>query len=214
MATRTSIATDDFNRASLGANWTNLNTDWSSVRISSSTFIDCSGAGAISSQGAAAVWAGSGTFTNDHYSSIVVNGLSFLSSDYRIGVIVRASTDTNGARDFYGFEVAADSGGPTYTATLYKIVNGTYTALNSAAITIANGDRLELEAEGTTLRGCKNGTPLGGSWTQTDSSLSTGKPGVAGSGTSINGDNWDGGSLTASSSSAPRSHYYRMMRTA
>jgi hypothetical protein len=194
---RTSIATDNFNRASLDANWAQLNSFWGSIGITASTRVYGS-VDRTPGDGAAARWVGAGTFTDDQYSSLVVGALTWLTTSYNIGVICRASADTDGTRDYYGASVCMDAAGPTYTTVLYKVVNGTITTLHSAAATWAVSDRIELEVEGTTLRVCKNGTALGGSFTQTDSSLSTGAPGVAlGGGTTIYGDDWEAGTITA-----------------
>jgi len=197
---RTLIASDDFNRAgpSLGSNWANLNTlSRGDVLINSST----RAAGEYSGSAGefpAARWVGAGTFTDDQYSSItMLNCIGAGSSAYIIGVIVRASADTYTARDYYEASVQVDPANPL-TTTLKKWVNGTATVLHSATVTWANNDVLSLEAEGTTLRVCKNGTPLGGSFTQTDSSLTTGKPGIT-LAASIYGDDWEGGNVSAAS---------------
>lgn len=199
MATRVSVATAD--GTSL-ANFTQLNSDWGSVAIDSGVF---SASAASNVNEAAAVWSGAGSFTNDHYGEITIGGLSFLSGDFVIGVICRASTDTNAARDFYFAYVAADSGGPSYTTVLGKVVNGTRTVIHSGSVAWTDGDEISLEAEGTTLRVCKNGTAIGGSFTQTDAALSTGKPGIVANGSAPTGDNWVGGSLSAASTFTPRS---------
>lgn len=194
---RTLIASDDFNRASLGANWAQCNAIEGSIAINASTQIygpNALGDGARQS----ARWVGAGSFTDDQYSSLEITLLSNFTTDYGIGVIARASADTNAARDQYVVFVCADSGGPSYTTNFGKVVNGTYTSLHTAAVTWSVGDRVEIECEGTTIRACKNGTPLGGAFTVTDTSLTTGVPGVAGSGgaTTARGDNWQGGNVT------------------
>jgi len=190
---RSSVATD--NGALTGGNWTQLNTDWASV--TGGTVFGASAAN--SNNEAAAVWSGSGSFSNDQYAEITIAALSFLSVDYAMGVIVRASTDTNSARDFYFATVAADSSGPDYTTVLGKVVNGTRSVIHSASVAWSNSDLLSLEAVGTSISVFKNGTALGGSFTATDSDLSTGKPGICanGDGASPTGDDWVGGDITA-----------------
>lgn len=183
------INSDDFNRASLGSNYAQLNDAWGTVRLIASTTFDSSGP--HTNNEAAAVWVGSGTYTADQYSEVSVNSLAFGSIDYVTGVIVRASTDTNGNRDFYFGFVASDSPGPNYTVAIGKVVNGTRTVLHSAAIAWSNGDRLGLFAVGSTIGLTKNGTELGGSFTQTDTSLTTGNPGLLANGTAAGlGDDW------------------------
>jgi hypothetical protein len=132
--------------------------------------------------------------------------LTFQSTGYYIGVAVRCSADTDGARDYYALIVSSDAAGPNYTTRLIKIVNGSATTLHSASVAWASGDTVELEVEGTTLTGMKNGSALGGSFTQTDTSLTTGKPGILGAtdtDTSATGKNWVGGNLTAGDSTPP-----------
>ena len=194
---RSAVATENFS-GTLG-NFTQVNPTWADLAITSGVVHgDATGADSGGEVGAA-VYSGAGTFSNDQYSSLVIGGLSWQSLAFNIGVIVRASTDTNANRDYYQVVVASDQAGPNYTTILSKVVNGTRTQLHSASAAWANGDRIELEAEGTTIRVMKNGTALGGSFTQTDSALSTGKPGIAGSGdsTHISGDDWEGGDLTS-----------------
>lgn len=203
-ATRTSIATDNFNRAApLGADWTQLNiTLGGSVSIGSSTVYG-GASGGQPVNGATAVWSGAGTFSNDQYSSAVFVETDFGSENYRIGVICRASTDTNANRDYY-----YHSAGSNNVSILGKIVNGTNTAIHTASVTWDDGDRVELECEGTTIRAMKSGVALGGSFTATDTALTTGKPGITANGDSFvaTGDDWEGGDLSAA---ATPTFFYR-----
>lgn len=194
--TRIVVATDDFDRANgaLGANWTNLNTNWGTITIASNA-ATCSTAN--TNNEAAAVWAGAGSFTDDQYAEAPITGLTFLSGDFAGGVIARASTGLNDARDFYFAYVAADSGGPNYTTVLGKVVGGGRAVLHSAAHAWSDDDLVGLEVEGTELRLCQNGTPLGGSFTQTDADLSTGKPGILKNGSAPNVAAWEGGNLSS-----------------
>jgi hypothetical protein len=192
---RSSVATDDFSTDNFGTNYTNLNPTSGGMNASSGTcYADDIGA---PGDAQAHRWDGAGTFSDDQYASIEVTGFSYQSSSYHMGVCVRASSDTGTGRDYYYFVVAADDHGPTFTTYLGKVVNGSNTTLHSAGVTWSEGDAIELEVEGTTLRGMKNGVAIGGSFTQTDSDLSTGKPGIIGGGASsvLRGDNWVGGSL-------------------
>lgn len=193
--TRIVVATDNFNRASLGANWANQNPNWGTVQTSGSTVFTANASN--TNNEAIARWVGAGSFTDDQYSEVTIGGLTFLSASFAVGVIVRASADTNGDRDHYFAEVQADSGGPTYTTVLGKVVNGTRTELHSAAVAWADTDKVSLEVEGTTLRVCKNGTALGGSFTQTDASLSTGLPGILANGSAPTGDDCEVGNLSS-----------------
>lgn len=197
--TRTSIATDNFNRAgpALGTDWATLNNlAGNDMEIVASLRVTGISSG---TSRAAARWVGAGSFTDDQYSGLKITALGFITGDYSIGVICRASADTDTARDFYEVLVLEDSSGPNYTTQVNKVVNGTRTALNSASRAWAVNDRVECEAEGTTIRGLKTGVAF---FTVTDSAITTGKPGIAGSSDATDGhatgDDWDGGNLTTS----------------
>ena len=199
---RTSIATDNFNRPAIGADWTQLNDGWGSIATVSSLYFMKAGNGdpTAGTEGAA-VWAGTGTFADDQYASAVLVTLEWQSGkNYTIGVICRASTDTNANRDYYWAGVAHDNSASPYTTMFGKVVNGTTTTFYEATAAWAVNDRIELECEGTTIRVLKNGVALGGSFTTTDSAIASGKPGImAGGTTTTQGDNWDGGSLLGTS---------------
>ena len=232
MGTRTTVVTDSFNRAALGSNWLQLDTWHGSVSIYNSTNVysgqsqqigDWPAARYIGTDGSEeAGQVMTGSFTDDQYSSLVISALAFQSAPYGHGVIVRASADVDSSntstRDYYAVAVQNSTGGPTYPTVLYKVVNGTATTLHSASVVWAVNDRLELEVEGSTLRVCKNGTALGGSFTQTDTALTTGKPGVAmaaGGSSSILGDDWEGGNITSGASAVPAiASFYQMLRSA
>jgi hypothetical protein len=211
---RTLIASDDFNRASIGANWTQLTAGVNgSMAINASTEVYAPNTGANGFRSSAR-WAGAGTFSNDQYSSLEITLLQNFATDYSIGVIARASADVDANRDYYEAVVLADSAGPNYTTVLAKVVNGTFTSLHSAANAWTVGDRIEIECEGTTIRLCKNGSPLGGSFTVTDSAIASGKPGIMGAGgaTVARGDNWQGGDLTSVTQSPRSMNLYRHRR--
>jgi hypothetical protein len=200
---RTSIATDNFNRASLGSDWAQLNNgNAGAISIDSSIRIKGQYASQPTDQHAMVRWVGAGTFTDDQYSQVkLVNPLDNVGANYRHGVIVRASADTDSTRDCYEAYIAQDSV-TTPTTYLAKWVNGTRTGLYSATQTWAANDTISLEVEGTTLRVCRNGTPLGGSWTVTDSSITTGLPGVSAT-HGCYSDDWEGGNMGASATSSP-----------
>ena len=191
---RTQIATDNFNRAALGANWAQLFPFNGNMQILSSTIL---AGGSATSQFQAARWVGAGTFTDDQYALIAINSLDFQSQNYSIGVVCRASADQDGNRDYYYAVVYGDAAS-SYTTALGKVVNGTATELHSAEVAWVAGDTIELECEGTSLRLLRNGVSLGGLFEQTDSDLTTGLPGVAGAGgyAGVSGDNWEGGNIT------------------
>jgi hypothetical protein len=202
---RTLIASDNFNRAdgAVGANWTQTNTDAGSMSISGNACIPGNSLGTSSM-----VWAGAGAFSNDQYAKVTLKAIDFGSSNYGFGVTVRSSNDLTTARDNYYFYAGSDN-----TGELGKVVNGTTTVLGSGTVNATTNDTIALEVVGTTLICYLNDVPLGGSFTQTDSSLSTGKPGLMGRGDSgvAKGAPWEGGDVTAGSSAKP-SAYYSMMR--
>lgn len=192
---RSPVATD--NGALTGGNWTQLNAvNWGSV-TGGTVF---SSSATNTNNESAAVWSGSGSFSNDQYAEVTISGLSFQGSDYVMGVIVRASTDVDTARDFYFAYVAADSSGPNYTAVLGKVVNGTRSVLHSASMAWSDSDTISLEVVGTSLSVFQNGTAIGGSFTTTDTDLSTGKPGLIANGSVPTGDDWVGGDITSGGS--------------
>jgi hypothetical protein len=201
---RTSIATDDFNRTdgAIGSSWLYIrNTAWQGNPpniFSNKVFGRATG-----DQYQVARWAGTGTFANDQYAKATVGTLAAQTADYRCGVVARCSADIDTTADYYGYNLYSDSGTGIYTTVLFKVVNGTYTALNTAAVAWANGDTIEIEVEGTTVRGLKNGVQT---VSVTDSDLTSGKPGllVAGDngGTVASLDNWEGGDLSSGGTSA------------
>lgn len=197
---RTSVASDNFNRAApLGANWAQTDSFDGSMTIQASTAARGGNGGPINANAQSAVWVGTGTFTGNQYSSIVLGPIPNASSSYNIGCTVLDNNSDNN-RSHYGISLAGDSATGPYTVTLYKNVNQSYTSLFSAtvAFTTAGGDELSIEVDVTNhmVHGCKNGVRMGGSWSQPDSSLTTGKPGICGgSDGSIQAtaDSWEGG---------------------
>jgi hypothetical protein len=191
MAARVLIASDDFNRAdgALGANWADIDPTWGTVSITSNKV------GGGSGEGAASRWIGAGSFIDDQYASVVVGGIA-TTNDW-VGAMVRVGAGTNASRSYYLLAFTDTAPQQTY---LVKVVVGTSTTLKTdTSVSWANGDRIEIEVEGTTLRGMKNGVALGGGYTVTDSSISSGLPGIwCNSNTHlITGDDWQGGNLVA-----------------
>lgn len=192
------IASDNFDRAdgALGANWSSLNplnggnpeVNTNSAR---SNF-------AVADQAACARWNGTGSFNDDQYSQAIIGALSFLTDSYRCGVIVRASADTDGGRDFYAGYVALDGGG-TRTWRIIKVLNGTVSTLASGTAAFADNDVIRLRATGTTtvtLTLTQNGSTLGTPPTDSTSPISGGKPGIYVSGGFTSGPailSWSGG---------------------
>ncbi len=200
---RTSIATDNFNRAdsgSLGANWSDLYPGWATTDIGTNRAV-----AADTSQPQVARWNGAGTFTDDQYAKAVVATRVWQSANYRTGVLVRASADIDANRDYYAFLLQHDNdiGQPT-TTILVKCVNGTETTLATAAsgIAWAANDTIELEVRtsgaNAALKCFRNGVEITAmATTDSTSPLSTGKPGLYLQGNNtVAADDWEGGNLT------------------
>lgn len=183
-------ATDDFNRASLGGNWTQRRTFFGNVTIITSTYAS----GAASGLGVQATYP-TATSINDQYVSADVVGLGSIFGT-SVGVVARMSgQDTSGTdtRTFY-YLVATDTA--TTDLVLGKCVNGTETALATVTTPVVDGNTLRLEVEGTTLRAYLNGVLKA---TQTDATISTGEVGLTAPSNNIGMDNWAGGDLVTSS---------------
>lgn len=187
---RTVIATDDFNRAApLGANWTQVNAVDTTATICSSTLLCGSHTALIG----VARWVGAGTFTDAQYSSLAMVATTWGSPNYGVGVAVRVSPDTNSGRDYYYHNARSDN-----VSVFGKVVNGVNTTFVSSAVSWNPGDRVEIEVNGSTVTAMKNGVALGGAFTVTDTSITTGVPGVTAFGDSgrASGDNWTAGNLS------------------
>lgn len=114
----------------------------------------------------------SGTYNNDQYAQIKYTGFG----TSMIGVAVRCS-----ASNFYAVQ-GPDSSGSIY---LFKCINGVSTDIDYAPnVTVSVNDVLKLSVSGTTLTVTLNGSPIAGmgnaSGQVTDSSISSGNPGIAG----------------------------------
>ncbi len=193
--TRTLVASDDFNRAdgNVGSNWLYIRlSSWQPTPIGISTNRFFGRANNTNYQ--VCRWAGTGTFSDDQYSAVVLTGFAFFSVSEFCGVSARCSSDTDAGADYYFVKVCSDSSGPNYTTKVGKMVNGTETTFDSTTRAWTNGDSVEIECEGTTIRALKNGTLF---YSTTDSSLTTGKPGIVAGSSTLMGDSWEGGDYTS-----------------
>lgn len=195
MATRTSVQTDDFADNNLSAGsviWTQLNP--------SNAPMDNIGGVVLDQYGQEAAISADGTYTNDQYSKLALATGTTNDAATWLGVIARASTDTDAGRDYYFFYISFAQGSSPFDYVLGKMVNGTPTTLQTGTTAFVVGNTIEIEVDGSTttsIRGYINGTLIN---TATDSSspLTTGKPGITIKKAIIAGDNWEGGNLTAS----------------
>lgn len=112
-----------------------------------------------------AIYSGSLTFSDDQYAEIVIDniGANFLDNP---GCVVRMDSLGNG---YSVKKVKTDE------LRVYSVSSGTTTELDRVTTTIANGDTLRLEAEGTTIRVLVNGVE---EWSATNTDHATGEPGV------------------------------------
>lgn len=191
---RSVVATDNFNRASLGTDWTQLDTFDGSLIINTSIRLDSDNS-SLGSSSPVGRWDGAGTFSDNQYAKITVKALDNIAAGHWGGVIVRASADQDAARDFYYAIIESVGAGPTYTTRVGKVVNGTHTSLASTTQTWSIDDTIELEVEGSDLRVYRNGSQIT-ALNVTDTALTTGKPGAITNATFYL-DDWEGGDVTA-----------------
>lgn len=154
------IATDNFNRADggLGANWTSVSGTWSIV--SNEVRLDASGS--------ISYYSGAGAAPNDQYAQVVMGSAVGNGADSGCGPAVRIN----------GSDLYFMAGGDTDTR-VYKRISGGYTQLGSTGPSVAPGDVLYLEVQGTTLIAKKNGSSICGS-PITDNAISSGNAGMWG----------------------------------
>lgn len=192
----TSVATDNFNRASLGANWTQQNAaNAGNIQINASIQIEGQYSAQPTDQHATAVWAGAGTFNDDQYSLATLVTLTDAGTAYRSGVTTRA-TGSASTRTHYEAYVIHNGVG-NKTTHLCRWVNGTRTAIANTTVAWAANDTIRLVSIGTSHKVYRNDVEIA-ALSSTDANISTGKPGVS-STAGIYLDNWDGGNATVDS---------------
>lgn len=181
------LATDDFNRADsadFGTNWT-VTTGDAAWRITSNTArvsnvdSDCS------------EYYNAGTWPNDQYSKFKLTTApdNTIANDIGIGPGCRFSTS---ARTYY-----RSVGGTVQGCHVAKFVAGAITTIASSATDFANGDIIQLEAVGTTIRLLQNSVQI---TSNTDSAIATGRPGVCFSSSTSSVpvvDDWEGGDFAS-----------------
>lgn len=127
------------------------------------------------------------TFDANQYSEIEVTAIS---ATVYLGAAVRAyNPGTHHYNAYYDNVSSAD-------CFYEKYVTGTFTALGNDLNGLSVTDVRRLEAFGTSITWKTNGTTV---FSITDSSLTSGSPGIAGYnvGTTSRLDNWEGGNLTS-----------------
>lgn len=198
---RSLVASDPFDSTTT----TDLTGNWTQMNSSNAVVAKQSGNVYSRHQAAGTVRWTANSFANDQYSSLLWVQHTF--SNNFIGVIARASADTNSNRDNYFCKIDTNAAGSPFTVTLGKTVNGSETSLNAESVAISTGNRIEIECEGTTIRGMKDGSLLSANFSQTDTALSSGAPGVyawSTAVTEIGSDDWEGGDITGSAATTKR----------
>jgi hypothetical protein len=170
-------AYDNATRANgaIGPNWTITN---NGINIASNNFV-----GTASNTNDVAYWSAN-TFSPVQFSQVTITALNGTTDFPGVAVLLSGSGAST-----QGYECVED----TTTILLQKISGTTNTMLTSAATTGAPGDILRLEAApGGALTCYKNGVST---LTATDTSYSSGSPGLFLFGTVATSKNWSGGNL-------------------
>jgi hypothetical protein len=190
--TQVSTATDNFTRANaatLGANWTAINS-LTSLQILSNT-AQTQGTGAFQGNFYSAV-----TFPSDHWSQCTIGAVTSRSSSYLL-CPVRVQS---GAESFYTIMVTTDG---TTQCTIRRFTAGAGTDIatctqnlnNLAGRAFQTGDFLTVTAVGSTITAYINGTQVA---TVTDANFTGGSPGIlgfAGTVTDVVFTGWSGGPM-------------------
>lgn len=189
MATRSVVATDDFNRADggLGANWSEAATAYTDNQpVIVSNEVKSGGEGSYDN---ASYW-NANSFANDQYAKARISALP-ASGTSLMGVMVRG----NGT-DYCFNQYKRDSG--SNKSRIYWFNAGAYTAIAlQNTTTFATNDTIELEVEGTTYTMYKNGVSiLSGS---NASAPSSGSAGLTVYDLDERLDDWEGGDMVSAS---------------
>jgi hypothetical protein len=200
----------DGTQITAGGEWTHVyDTGWSTGPVIAGNAV---GPNALDhSHGQACRWNGAGTFSDDQYAKIALNSFGNFggaaSTEYGVGVIVRASADLDAASDYYAAAVYDDAAnGGNKTVRITKRLNGTLSTLATHTSTAwTNGDTISLEVTTSgadaVLTVFKNDVSISFSHTDSTSPLASGKPGLIVFGDSggdvPRGDDWEGGDVTS-----------------
>lgn len=187
------LSTDDFNRTDntvLGVNWSNRKGGDTSYGISTNR-------ASIGLNQDTTSFYNATVFGTDQYSQVALSGLSGTNNETGLGVCVRCDTTNLGGGTAYNnwYHAVVNTAGSN-NVSVAKVVADTYTLLAQRTQAWSDGDILRLEAQGSTLRVYRNGVQLGASIT--DSSVTTGEPGLAHIASFATGfaDNWEGGDIS------------------
>ena len=172
-------ATDNFNRASLGANWTALYGGPFGIFSSDDVYnTDGFAIGAI-------FW-NPDTFSANQYAQLVLTALGF--DIGAIGPAVRCG-ETDNSYNWKGDDVP----NPDPDRELTKVVAGTQTRLASDTTAPGLNSLFRLEVSGSSLTAKDDGLTI---FTATDTAIASGSAGIFGHGdNTVRGDDWEGGDL-------------------
>lgn len=189
MATRSVVATDNFNRAdgALGANWSEAATAYTDNQpVIASNEAKSGGEGSYDN---ASFW-NANSFANDQYSKATISVLPS-SGTSLMGTIVRAN-----ATDYCFCQYKRDSS--SNKSRIYWFNAGAYTAIAlQNTTTFASGDTIEIEVEGTTYTMFKNGVSiLSGA---NGSAPASGSAGITLYDLDERLDDWEGGDMVSAS---------------
>lgn len=174
------IATDNFNRANgaPGANWTAVK---NALTITSNTIA----ANALADD--VLMYWSANSFPATQYAELT---LSVVGAGARVGPAVRVSSGPTGI-----FMSALST-----NIVIRKVLSGTFSNLTTVTVTVAAGDILRAEANGSEFVFYRNGSPIY-STQITDAALQTGSSGIGGFGNDLSttGDTWEGGEISSTS---------------
>jgi hypothetical protein len=177
------VVTDNFNRSNedleTSANWTEDQGDWEIIS-NQVEMVNVGGEGQNSYFKAR--WAGAALAGNDNYCELVVS----VDGSVTIGASVRNSADTD-------VDCYAGMGWSGDTWYLLDLNNGVENVLGTWG-SPSGGETVRVEAEGTTIRLLIDGTQR---VSTTDSSYSSGVPGLCSYLNGIDGDDWEAGDISA-----------------
>lgn len=165
----TALATDTFSRA----NEDPIATPWVTLGAGFEMFLQANVLGPFNiSSDSWAYYDGGISWPNDQYAKMTCTVTGTAGGTSGIGPMVRKAS---GATETF-YRLVVDHAASN-NVSLGKVVAGSYTNIVTVTNSWSDGDTWELRAIGTTLSIWKNGSQV--STNQTDSSIASGKPGVA-----------------------------------
>jgi hypothetical protein len=184
------IVTDDFNRA----NSTGLGADWTDVANGFNVASNQATSRGGSANNLAVFTGASWTGGNDHYAEAAIQAKSAAAD---AAAACRCSTTPTNAYIYDVNDTDAVALGGSMECQLYSVVGAgpAFTALGSPVTeTVSAGDVIRTDANGTTIRGLRNGVQK---VSVTNGALATGKPGLWAFSTTATFDSFAAGDFSA-----------------